>query len=305
MSRSVLCLAKTVIEKNQRNLSPSNSWLYGWIFPRTRRVTIDRNHIFIFRLLSIWPLKVWYWVIHTTADHNSLIPCSFISGRFILAWSLEILVLPTFILASSDRPTVEMNNLEFPNEHVLPTGYNITVVCTSNHPAKSDHKVYLPYWMQYFFNDVYKRELSCGGGNSDSDYERSKVCKYFIQNATEDNSGNYTCISTNSYGCTMKTMALMFKGNISHYLFPVIQYNKWSSSHLVWYLHDISCRVKLTLYNFSLKKPRRCINLNWRVNWKPLITISYHIGLEGKFVIRLVFFNFKFLNFFFFVFVSS
>lgn len=112
---------------------------------------------------------------------------------------------------TSVTPTVEMNNLEFPNEHVLPTGYNITVVCTSNHPAKSDHKVYLPYWMQYFFNDVYKRELSCGGGNSDSDYERSKVCKYFIQNATEDNSGNYTCISRNLYGCTMKTMALMFK----------------------------------------------------------------------------------------------
>ena len=193
---------------------------------------------------------MWYWVIHTTADHNSLIPCSFISGRFILAWSLEILVLPTFILAFSDMPTVEMNNLEFPNKHVLPTGYNITVVCTSNHPAKSDHKYYLPYWIQYFFNDVYKRKLSCGGGNSDSHYERSKVCKYFIQNATEDNSGNYTCISRNSYGCTMKTMALMFKGNISHYLFPVIQYNKWSSSHLVWYLHGISCRVKLILYNF-------------------------------------------------------
>ena len=169
---------------------------------------------------------MWYWVIHTNADHNSIIPCSFISGRFILAWSLEILVLPTFILASSDRPTVEMNNLEFPNKHVLPTGYNITVVCTSNHPAKSDDKYYLPYWMQYFFNDVYKIEFSCGGGNSDSHYERSKVCKYFIQNATEDNSGNYTCISRNSYGCTMKTMALMFKGNISCYLFLVIHYNK-------------------------------------------------------------------------------
>ncbi|XP_066027187.1 fibroblast growth factor receptor 4 [Pocillopora verrucosa] len=112
---------------------------------------------------------------------------------------------------TSDRPTVEMNNLEFPNKHVLPTGYNITVVCTSNHPTQSSDKYYLPYWMQYFFNDAYKIEFSCGGGNSNSHYERSKVCKYFIQNATEDNSGNYTCISRNSYGCTMKTMALMFK----------------------------------------------------------------------------------------------
>ncbi|XP_058965898.2 fibroblast growth factor receptor 4 [Pocillopora verrucosa] len=108
-------------------------------------------------------------------------------------------------------PTVDMNNLEFPNEHVLPTGYNITVVCTSNHPAFSNHKYYLPYWIQYFFNDDYKREFSCGGGNSDSHYERSKVCKYFIQNATEENSGNYTCISTSHVGCTMGTMALMFK----------------------------------------------------------------------------------------------
>ena len=119
-----------------------------------------------------------------------------------------------------------MNNLEFPNEHVLPTGYNITVVCTSNHPAFSNHKYYLPYWIQYFFNDAYRREFSCGGGNSDSHYERSKVCKYFIQNATEENSGNYTCISTSHAGCTMGTMALMFKSNILYYLFLVIQYNK-------------------------------------------------------------------------------
>ena len=164
--------------------------------------------------------------IYKTADHINLIPCSFISDKFVLAWNLDILVLPTFILAFSMVPTVDMNNLEFPNEHVLPTGYNITVVCTSNHPAFSNHKYYLPYWIQYFFNDAYKREFSCGGGNSDSHYERSKVCKYFIQNATEENSGNYTCISTSHAGCTMGTMALMFKSNILYYLFLVIQYNK-------------------------------------------------------------------------------
>ncbi|XP_022793754.1 receptor-like tyrosine-protein kinase kin-15 isoform X2 [Stylophora pistillata] len=111
----------------------------------------------------------------------------------------------------STVPVVEMNNLEFPNEHVLPTGYNITVVCTSNKPAHRNGRYFKPYWIQYFFNNDYKRHLSCGGGYLDSHYENSKVCNYFIQNATEKNSGNYTCIATNEYGCTTETMALKFK----------------------------------------------------------------------------------------------
>lgn len=120
-------------------------------------------------------------------------------------------------------PTVEMNNLEFPSEHVLPTGYNITVVCTSNKPAHWNGKYFKPYWIQYFFNNAFMRDLSCGGGYLDSHYENSKVCNYFIQNATEENSGNYTCIATNQYGCTIETMALKFKSNLFYYHSMVIR----------------------------------------------------------------------------------
>ncbi|XP_022793758.1 fibroblast growth factor receptor 4-like isoform X2 [Stylophora pistillata] len=111
----------------------------------------------------------------------------------------------------STEPTVEMNNLEFPNEHVLPTGYNITVVCTSNKQADKNEKQYKPYWIQYSFNNVYQRHLSCGGGYKISHYESPKVCNYPIQNATEKNSGNYTCKASSQSGCTIETMALTFK----------------------------------------------------------------------------------------------
>ena len=42
--------------------------------------------------------------------------------------------------------------------------------------------------------------------------EDSKVCTYVIQNATERDSGNYSCISHNDISCTLAEVYLEFQG---------------------------------------------------------------------------------------------
>ena len=100
--------------------------------------------------------------------------------------------------------------MEFPNEDVLPTGYNITINCISNFSKGNLGRHYnaQPYWIQMFFNDDYLGD--CGGVDGDS--EDSKECTHFIQNSTEKNSGIYSCVSWNQIECTEDTLTLVFKG---------------------------------------------------------------------------------------------
>ena len=109
-------------------------------------------------------------------------------------------------------PSLEINTLEFPNEHILPTGYNATIVCTSNVSKENwgSHYYGQPYWIQQFFNDDYVGD--CGGSEGNIDSEDSKVCTYVIQNATERVSGNYSCISRNQMRCTDAEIYLEFQG---------------------------------------------------------------------------------------------
>jgi len=131
--------------------------------------------------------------------------CTFL----LLLWSSKPLIL---FFTDPFYPTLQITTLEFANEHILPTGYNATIVCTSNTSQKSLGKHYYgqPYWIQRFFND--KLVGDCGGGERSIDSEDSKVCTYVIQNATERDSGNYTCISRNQLGCTVAKVYLEFQG---------------------------------------------------------------------------------------------
>ena len=65
-----------------------------------------------------------------------------------------------------------------------------------------------PYWIQHFFNVDYIGD--CGGNNMHK--EDSKVCTYVIQNATESDSGYYSCIASNDIGCTLAEVYLEFQG---------------------------------------------------------------------------------------------
>ena len=112
-------------------------------------------------------------------------------------------------------PSLTINTLEFPGENVLPVGYNITIVCTSNASRKNYGVIFhgQPYWIQFYFNDEERAMKECGGRDGHVDSEDSKVCKFSIQNATMNDSGNYTCWAHNQMACTEASLSLEFRGN--------------------------------------------------------------------------------------------
>ena len=122
------------------------------------------------------------------------------------------------LFAVPTAPTLEINTLEFPDEHVLPIGYNVTVICTSNASKENYGSQYngRPYWIQYYFNDVGLYVKDCGGRDGDVDSEDSKVCTFSIQNTTQKDSGNYTCWAHNQMTCTEGTWSLEFRGNLQY-----------------------------------------------------------------------------------------
>ena len=117
-------------------------------------------------------------------------------------------------MTDSLSPSLAINTLEFPEENVLPVDYNITIVCTSNASRENFGVVYYgqPYKIEFYFNDAPRFIKECGGRGGNVDSEDSKVCKFSIQNATKNDSGNYTCWAHNQMTCTKATLSLDFRG---------------------------------------------------------------------------------------------
>ena len=88
---------------------------------------------------------------------------------------------------------------------MVPVDYNITIVCTASAARIHQGNPYsMPYAMQLYFNDrIMKR---CGGR------EENKVCTYVIRNASKSDSGEYSCYAKNSWGCSVGSIQLDFKG---------------------------------------------------------------------------------------------
>ena len=107
-----------------------------------------------------------------------------------------------------------INTVEFPDENVLPIGYNVTIVCTSNASRENFGVNFFgqPYWIQFYFKEEPNSIKDCGGRDGDVDSEDSKVCKYSILNPTKNDSANYTCWSHNQVTCTEGKISLEFKG---------------------------------------------------------------------------------------------
>ena len=102
---------------------------------------------------------------------------------------------------------MSLDTLEFPGEDVLPIGYDITIICTSNSSKKGIPHYAHPYTMQYYYNEDYDDYIKdCDG----SGY--TLVCKLFIQNARKSDSGKYECVSENRQTCTVGKLSLKFKG---------------------------------------------------------------------------------------------
>ena len=102
---------------------------------------------------------------------------------------------------------MSLNTLEFPGEDVLPTGYDITIICISNSSKEGSHEYAHPYSIQYYYNENYNNYIKDCDGNGDS-----LVCKYFIQNARKSHSGKYECVSENQMDCTWDKLTLTFQG---------------------------------------------------------------------------------------------
>jgi len=62
-------------------------------------------------------------------------------------------------------PTVELKIIEFPNENILPIGYNITIACISNTSNTRGELVDLPFWIQFYYNSPVKVLHYCGGSD--------------------------------------------------------------------------------------------------------------------------------------------
>ncbi|XP_068717437.1 neuronal cell adhesion molecule-like [Montipora capricornis] len=107
-------------------------------------------------------------------------------------------------------PTVELRTIEFPGDNILPTGYNVTIACISNSSKREPGYLDKPYWIQYYFNDDKRLLHDCGGSHGTVDSEANKVCTFFIQNATEKDSGNYSCWAYTQEGCARRKIELEF-----------------------------------------------------------------------------------------------
>lgn len=103
-----------------------------------------------------------------------------------------------------------INILEFPDEYVVPVGYNITIVCTADRARQylGDPDTSLPYSIEFYLNGTKKNQ--CRGQRSDR--EERKVCSYVIRNASKSDSGEYICWVRNSWFCTAGSIQLDFKG---------------------------------------------------------------------------------------------
>ena len=107
-------------------------------------------------------------------------------------------------------PLLTINIHEFPDEHVVPVGYNITIVCTADRARQylGDPDTSLPYSIEFYLND--RKKNQCGGQRSDR--EEKIVCSYVIRNASKNDSGEYTCWARNAWSCTIGSIQLEFKG---------------------------------------------------------------------------------------------
>ena len=109
---------------------------------------------------------------------------------------------------------MELKIIEFPNENILPIGYNITIACISNTSNVNLDFYDLPYWLQFYYNDQIKVLHHCGGSGESEDSQVSKVCELFIQDGTEEDSGNYSCWANTQSSCSYRAIELQFRGKV-------------------------------------------------------------------------------------------
>ena len=100
--------------------------------------------------------------------------------------------------------------MEFPDDDVIPIGYNLTIVCTGE-KSKEGGVIPLseqPFRVQLFFRGTKVKE--CGGDHSDR--EDTKSCELGIEKVSRNKSGQYGCIVANLIECSMVELTLNLGG---------------------------------------------------------------------------------------------
>ena len=100
--------------------------------------------------------------------------------------------------------------MQFPDDDVIPIGYNLTIVCTGNKSKESDAYPFSdqPFRVQLFFRGAKVKE--CGGEHSDR--EDTKSCELGVERVSKSNSGQYGCIVSNAMACSAAELVLNLRG---------------------------------------------------------------------------------------------
>ena len=100
--------------------------------------------------------------------------------------------------------------MQFPDDDVIPIGYNLTIVCTGNKSKEGDSHPFSeqPFRVQLFFRGPKVKE--CGGEYSDRG--DTKSCELGVVRVSKNNSGQYGCIVSNAMVCSAAELILNLRG---------------------------------------------------------------------------------------------
>jgi len=125
-----------------------------------------------------------------------------------------------FHIAVPTAPSITIFISEFPDDDVIPVGYNLTIVCTGNKSRQGDSRQFSqqPFRVLLFF----KRQLiKLCGGITLSDREDTKTCAYRIKEASKNNSGEYGCMVSNFIKCSIASLMLNLEGKYDNLFISV------------------------------------------------------------------------------------
>ena len=124
-----------------------------------------------------------------------------------------------FHIAVPTAPLITIFISEFPDDDVIPIGYNLTIVCTGYKSREGNSRQFSqqPFRVQLFF----KRQpiKLCEGTNSDR--EDTKTCAYRIEEASKNNSGEYGCMVLNLIQCSIASLTLHLESKYDNLFYSV------------------------------------------------------------------------------------
>ena len=127
-------------------------------------------------------------------------------------------------IAAPKAPLIAIFISEFQDDDVIPTGYNLTIVCIGNKSREGDLYPFSkqPYQVRLFFRNL---TIKVCGGIPSVHKKDSITCAYRIAKASGNNSGKYGCIVNNPMKCSRVSLTLHLGGKYDN-LFYLVNINE-------------------------------------------------------------------------------